>query len=495
MAKFKPYLFEQGELLPQHLGDWIPDAHLVRTVSDIVDQLDLRPFFDRYRERGEEAYHPRMLIKVLFYGYATGVMSSRELEHMIHFHICFRWLCGSGAKPNFRTISDFRKNHLHLLPDVFQKVSLIIQELGYASLQHVSVDGSKVKANASKHKAMSRERMKQELEKGKQEIAQALQDAQKGDDAEAAKPVEEPEQRAWAERRRTRIQAALAELEERKPEDQKGSSGQDQINFTDSDSRIMDTKNQGITQAYNPQITVDADHGFIVGLAMSNSSNDIRQFDAVLDSVKTHTGRLPEKVSADAGYFSAANITACDARGIDGYIAASREGKQAGNAYDKSNFTYHPEDDVYVCPAGNVLHLKHTQHAQDDQKPTKWVYECQDCGGCPFQKECAKARSGLRTITRTESDPKRESMRTKVQGEAGRAVYGQRKAIVEHVWGEIKQIMGFRQFHLRGLKKVDGEFTLVAIAYNVRKLHSMRHPKADTQYRRERSAQKRGKAA
>lgn len=357
------------------------------------------------------------------------------------------------------------------------------------------MDGSKIKANASKHKAMSRERMEQELKQMEVEIGVTLEEAQVADEQESTKPSLPHEEQVRIENRREKIRSALKELEERKPADSQGASGKDQINFTDSDSRIMDTKNQGVIQAYNPQIAVDADNGFIVGIAMSNRTNDQQQLEAVLASVETNHGRVPEKVTADAGYFSASNIRTCESLQTDAYIAATREGKQVGNSFDKHNFKYQREHDVYVCPAGKALYLKQTQHAADDTKPTKWVYECHECSQCPFQKECVRAKSGKRTVTRSEEDPIREAMRTKVQSDAGREIYRQRKSIVEHVWGEIKQVQGFRQFHLRGLDKVAGEFTLVAIAYNLRKLHAMRYPKVDTLYRREKSAQRQKKAA
>ena len=495
MAKFKPYLFGQPELIPVVLEDWISEDHLVRTVSDVVDQLNLSELMCRYSERGEEAYHPRMLVKILFYGVTTGVFSSRQLENRVHYDICFRWLCGVGDKPNFRTISDFRKNNMDLLPGVFRSIVEVAIKLGYVTLGHVSVDGSKFKANASKHKAMSRERMKQELERIESEFGEALQEAQVADGQEGDATLDPEDELVYVANRREKIRAALAELEARKPDDGSADSRKDQINFTDSDSRIMDTKNQGVIQGFNPQIAVDSDNGFIVGVVMSNSSNDQKQLDAVLDSVQANTDRNPDKMTADAGYFSAANIGSCQTREIDAYIAATREGKQTGNSFDKRDFTYQSENDVYVCPAGRVLTLKQTQNAQNPEKPTKWVYECQACPECPFQKECAKAKSGLRTITRSENDPVREVMRTKVQSEQGKEIYRKRKEIVEPVWGQVKQVLGFRQFLLRGTEKVAGEFLLVTIGYNIRKLHAMCYPKPDTLYRREKSAQKQKKAS
>lgn len=498
MAKFKPYSTEQGELIPMYLSEWVPEDHLARLVSDIVDQLDLSAIICRYSNRGEEAYHPAMLLKLWFYGYATGVFTSRKIRTAIDENIPFRWLCG-GHKPDFRTISDFRKDHLELLPGLFKQVVQIAMDLGYVSLGHVSIDGSKLKANASKHKAMSRERMKQEIERLEKEIREALEQAQQADEQEEDQLSLFPESvNAEVQDRQARlekIKEALKQLEERNPETESKTPEKDQINFTDPESRIMDTKNQGVIQGYNPQIAVDADHRIIVGLQMSNSTSDQQQFSGVLSSIQDNTGRMPEKASADAGYFSAANIQAAQSAEVDAYIAAVREGKQAMNPYDKTNFRYDPGTDTYICPAGKTLELKQTQHADNPNKPTKWVYECQACHECPFQKDCVKGKSGKRTITRSESDPIREAMRTKVQSDEGKAIYRQRKAIVEPAWGEMKEVQGFRQFHLRGEAKVKGEFVLLSLSYNLRKLHSAKYPKKSTLYKRERSAQKRKNAA
>lgn len=497
MGKFKPYTMEQGELIPTFLSEWVPDNHLARLISDIVDQLDLSKITERYSKRGEEAYHPGMLLKVWFYGYATGVFTSRKIRQAIEENIPFRWLCG-GNRPDFRTISDFRKNNVEIMPDLFRQVITIAMDLGYVSLGHVSIDGSKIKADASKHKAMSRERMKKEIERLENEIREALEKAGQDDEQEsqmALFPELINQEVVDRQARLNKIKESLQQLEERKPETESKTPQKDQINFTDPESRIMDTKTQGIIQGYNPQIGVDAEHHIIVGVQMSNSSSDQKQFESVLESIQTNTGKMPEKASADAGYFSAENIQAAEKAKVDAYIAASKEGKEKGNNYDKTNFAYQAETDTYRCPAGMILILKQTQNIENPDKPTKWVYEGQDCQGCPFQKECVKAKSGKRTITRTEGDPIREEMRTKVQSDEGKAIYKQRKSIVEPAWGEIKEVQGFRQFNLRGQAKVEGEFVLLALSYNLRKIHSAKYPKEATLYKRERSAQKYKNAA
>lgn len=498
MAKFRAYTTEQGELIPTYLSEWVPDDHEARLVSDIVDQLDLSAITEKYAKRGEEAYHPSMLLKLWFYGYTTGVFTSRKLQKAINENIPFRWLCG-GHQPDFRTLSDFRKNNLKVLPGLFKQVVQIAMELGYVSLGHVSIDGSKIKANASKHKSMTRERMKEVLAQLEGEIGQALEQSvlDEAHDEQVCHNQPMLSQVALEERytRIKQIKAALQELEEQRPVAQAETPESDQLNFTDTDSRIMNTRTQGVIQGYNPQIAVDSDHGFIVGLQMSNQTTDQQQFKEVLQSIKTMTESVPEKLSADAGYFSASNIAAAQEAEVDAYIAAVRENKKQNNTYDKTNFTYMPDEDHYICPAGKEVSLKRTVHAKEADKPTTWVYECSVCQECPFLKECVKSKTGKRSITRSESDPLREAMRTKVQSDEGKNVYRMRKAIVEPVWGQMKEMQGFRQFHLRGDEKVSGEFVLLALSHNIRKLHSAKYPKPATIYKRERSAQKQRKTS
>lgn len=496
MAKFKPYCTEQGQLLPTYLSDWVAQDHLARLISEIVDQLDLTEITSKYSSRGEEAYHPALLCKLWFYGYATGVFTSRQIRRALDENIPFRWLSGDN-RPDFRTISDFRKNHLGVLPALFGQTVQAAAELGYVTLGHVSIDGSKIKAHASKHKAMSRDRMKQEIARLEQEMKEALAvvEEDRPEDMMELFPRSADERMKDHTTRLEKIRQALHDLEERRPEAESRTPEKDQINFTDPESRIMDTRTQGVIQGYNPQIAVDGDHGIIVGLHMSENSSDQNQFADVLKSIEQHAGCMPKKITADAGYFSSSNIVEAQHHGIDAYIAAGKEGKQAKNPYDKTNFAYDAQSDRYRCPAGKEVVLKQTQQSKDPNGSTKWIYECSDCPVCPFQRDCAKGRSGKRTITRTEADPIREAMRTKVQSDEGKAIYSRRKGIVEPTFGEIKEVMGFRQFHLRGKEKVSGEFTLLAISYNLRRYHSARYPKPATQYKRERSAQKQKRAA
>ncbi len=192
-----------------------------------------------------------------------------------------------------------------------------------------------------------------------------------------------------------------------------------------------DCKRFGLCIGWTCQFAVDSDYGMIVGIKMNNCSNDQKQFEGVLESIEQTTGQLPQKVTADAGYFSADNIQIVETLKVDAYISATRESKQAQNPYDKANFAYQTETDTYICPAGKILKVKQVVHADNPAKPTEWIYECKECRQCPFQKDCTKSKSGKRTVKRTEADPIREAMRTKVQSNEGKAIYRRRKGLVE----------------------------------------------------------------
>lgn len=547
MSSFREYNVEQEMILL--LQPAIPKDHPVRVMHEVIERLDISAIEKRMRERqkkdpqrGRDAYHPRLLLKIIFYGYATGTFSSRKLAYRVRMEFPMLWLA-SGQTPDFRTISDFRKDHLESIEKLFVQVLQLCKEMGMVKLGHVALDGSKIKANASKHKAMSAEHVKKEIQELRAEVEAMLQRAQAVDAGEDAahgdkQGDELPAELQDKQVRLARLEEALAELQRRanaqrdeerrkrangepsvpvqetqpstesatateplQPPSPSGdpalppalqgaqplavdtASGQSatatadapipakmQINFTDRDSRMMISRNEGPVQAYNPQIAVDSAAGIIVGRTLSNNPVDTEQMAPVLDDVAANCGRNPEKVSADAGYFSGDNITDLEKRKIDGYLAPTREGKtEAGNPYDKKNFAYDPERDAYQCPQQQWLPLKRT--GQTHKGRTFWVYEGPDaCLTCPVAALCTKAKTGHRTVRRDDQEPLREAMRTKVRSAEGHEVYKRRKAIVEPVWGQIKEAMGFRRFSFRGFEKVRQEFSLVCTCHNLLKV-------------------------
>lgn len=477
MAEFKPYIQEQGFIFPPHLSDLIPDNHLVRVVSEIVDQLDLTEITDKYVYHGAEAYHPKLLTKILFYGYSTGTMSSRKIGDKLTTDITFMWLAAM-QKPDFRTISDFRKNHRAAVEKLFTQIVVLANHMGLTNMGHVSIDGSKINANASKHKAMSRGRLKQEISKIQNEIKELLDEAEQIDLEEDKEDKDDantlPPELSNKKERLAKLEQALKDLNEQKPEEKaknQKEADKQQINFTDKESRIMSTRHHGVQQSYNGQIAVDEQCGIIVGATLTNDAFDTDQLKPLLNHVKKINNRLPDKITADTGYFTADNIKFCDENVIDAYIAPTREGKSITESFDKTSFAYDSENDVYICPESKELKLKGKRKRKSGKKERiEQIYKGTDCIDCPSQSKCVKSQKGIRQVQRSEDDPILESMTAKVRSEEGQEIYRKRKGIVEPVWGQIKAIQKFRQFSFRGLQANTAELLLVAIGHNLRKI-------------------------
>jgi transposase len=441
MAKsYRPYFPEQDFLLPPSLREWLPEDHLAYFVSDVIDQLDLGAIEAHYEreERGYPPYHPRMMTKVLVYGYCVGVFSSRRLEKRLVEDIAFRVLA-AGNEPDFRTISEFRRVHLKALEGLFVQVLRLALKLGAMKLGRVAIDGTKIKANASKHKAMSYERMLREEARLQEEAKRLLAEAEQTDKDEDKRygrnrqGDELPAELGRREERLKRIAEAKKALEARAEAEQKqkakkpekkdpphhgGRRGgrsavepkaEAQHNFTDPESRIMKGPD-GFVQAYNAQAAVEPGLQLIVAQALTQQANDKQQLIPMIERVREQAGQKVQQVLADSGYCSEENLRKAGKKKVDLYIAT---GKQ-----------------------------KHNQPAQTSPR-----------GRIP------------------QSATLVDRMKRKLMTKAGRIIYARRKTIVEPVFGQIKQAQGFRQFLLRGVEKVCSEWALVCTTHNVLKLY------------------------
>ena len=428
---FRPYDPEQIFLMPASMREWLPSDHLVYFVTDVIDQLDLTVILERYthEERGYPPYHPRMMVKILLYAYCIGVPSSRRIAKRLEEDIAFRVLAANNT-PDFRTISDFRKDHLKALAGLFLQILKLFQKAGLVKLGHVALDGTKIKANASKHKAMSYKRMKEEEARLDAEVKELLKRAESTDaeeDREYGKDKrgdELPKELAFRESRLKKIREAKAALEaearleaEKSPEKgaiipAEGCTPRDeaQRNFTDSDSRIMPAPGgKHFIQAYNAQAAVDSAHQVIVAAEITNQPSDRGQAGPMMDVVAANTGRLPRQLSADAGYFSSDAVKNLTVQEIDVYMPPDK--MRHGST-------------VPPVPRGRIPH------------------------------------------SLSIADRMRRKLRTK----NGRKCYALRKELPEPVFGQIKQARGFRQFLLRGLDKVSGEWQLICTGHNLLKL-------------------------
>jgi transposase len=423
---FRCYSPEQTLLLPPSPRDWLPEGHLAYFISDTVDNLDLSSFYEPYEGDGRRnrPFDPRMMVKVLLYGYATGTFSSRKLAKKLHEDVAFRVLCGENF-PAHRTIAEFRQQHLMAFQGLFVQVVRVAKEVGLVSLGTVAIDGTKVKASASKHKAMSYGRMQEEEQRLQAQIEELTSRASQADAQEDALYGEEcsgediPEELKPREQRLKKIRAAMDRLKSRQAEAdrQKGRSPEkksrakrpfgepekkSQDNFTDPESRIMKTSS-GFDQCYNGQLTVDSENRLIVATGLTQSAADVEQLLPMVEKTAEVVQETPREVLADAGYRSESNLQKLEDKGISGYVSLGREGKSGA-------------------------------------------------------------------VVTGEENPATRRMQEKLATEAGRKTYGRRKGIVEPVNGWIKSVLGFRQFSLRGLAKAAGEWTLVCLALNLRQM-------------------------
>src|SRR5271157_4222265 len=430
---YKPYQPEQDLLLPPSLKDWLPEKHLAYFVSEVVDELDLSGIYAVYEkdERGQPPYDPRMMTKVLVYGYCVGVYSARKIQQRLIEDVAFRVLAAGNA-PDFRTIADFRKQHLEVLKGLFEQVLKMALELGAMKLGRVALDGSKVKANASKHKAMSYERMQEQEKAIKEQVKELLARAEAADAEEDERYGKEragdelPEELQRRETRLKRIREAKRALEERarekaKKESQQGQAveearpkAKDQYNFTDPESRIMPSSSEGFVQAYNAQIVVEPELQLIVGQAVTQAGNDKEQVAPMMAAVETQAGQRPEAVIADSGYCSEKNLED---------LASEQQPERRIEAFIATERQKHGER--RVCARG------------------------------PLPKGATRV----------------ERMKRKLLRKAGAAIYAARKGIVEPVFGQIKQARGFRRFSLRGFEKVQAEWALVCATHNILKMY------------------------
>lgn len=441
---FRRYDPHQVFLMPPSIDEWLPEDHLARFVSELVDEtVDLEPFLASYTEgRGFPPYDPRLMLKLLIYGYVTGVRSSRAIEKACHDDVAFRFLAANAA-PHYRSIARFRRRHLDALKGLFLESLMLCRKAGMVRMGRVALDGSKVRANASRRKAMSYKRMNEREAVLAREIDEILAEAEATDTAEderfgpEGRDEDLPGELARRESRLAKIRAAKADLEaeaaeraaakaeararKRGADDEEAArAGEDaaaeaapkdkaQRNFTDPESRIMKTADNSFHQCYNAQAVVDDDHQVIVATRLGNSSADAPTFEPMLHETITNCGTAPGQVLADAGYFSEDNVAAAAQAKVDVLIATGR--------------------------------MKHSETPPPAPR-----------GRIP-----------------KDSTPKLRMAR-KLRTKPGKAAYARRKAIVEPVFGQIDTCHGGKRVLLRGLAAADAEWALLAACHNLRKL-------------------------
>ena len=448
MSNFRQVDRATGFLLPPSVDEWLPQRHLARFVVEVIEGLDLRALSGSYRGSGSASYHPVMLLGLLVYGYATGVFSSRKLERATYDSVAFRFIAANDH-PDHDTIATFRRRFLQEIEGLFVKVPLLAREMGVLKLGTVALDGTKIHANASRHSALSYQHAGQLEAQLKAEVGVLLAKAEAADKADVPDGMSIPEELERREERLKKLAEARAKIEARASErlareqaeyeakivarEAKTASGKkpggkppappaggpgssDQINLTDEDSRIMPVAGGGFEQCYNAQAVVTADSLLVVATDVVQAASDKQQLEPMLGKLAALPADLgaPQTMLGDNGYFSAANVAACAAAGIEPLLALGR-------------LPHHPSPDERFAAA---------PPAPDNPTPL-------------------------------------EAMVHRLATPEGKKLYVQRKHTPEPVFGIIKSVLGFRQFLLRGLDKVRGEWSLVTMAWNIKRIFAL----------------------
>ena len=449
MSNFRPINRDMDFLMPPSVDEWLPQRHLARFVVDVIEELDLRAMSGSYRGSGEASYHPRLLLGLIIYGYATGVFSSRQLERATYDSVAFRFIAANDH-PDHDTIAHFRRRFLQQIEALFVQVLGVAREMGVLKLGTVALDGTKIHANASRHSALSHQHASQIEAQLKAEVADLLGKAEAADQADVPDGMQVPAELARREKRLTEIARAKAVIEARAKERHarerveyeakmaaraanaaatgKKPGGRepqppaaepspaDQVNLTDEASRIMPVAGGGFEQCYNAQAAVTADSLLVVATDVVQAPNDKQQLQPMLGKLAALPSALGQvgELLADNGYFSEANVNACAAAGIEPVIAMGRE-------------AHHPS-----------LGERFAKDPPAPQNPT------------PL-----------------------EAMRHRLRTQEGKKRYALRKQTPEPVFGIIKSVLGFRQFLLRGLDTVRGEWSLVTMAWNLKRMFAL----------------------
>ena len=450
MSRFRPINREIDYLLPPSVQDWLPESHLARYVVEVVEGLDLSKLESVYAGRGSAAYHPAMLLSLLIYGYATGAYSSRKIERASYDSLAFRFIA-CDQHPDHDTLASFRRRHGEQFAATFVQVLQIARENQVSRFGTVSLDGTKIHANASRHSALSYAHAEKIEAQLKAEVQEMLKLAEAADQSDLPDGVSLPDEIKRREDRlaaiaeaKTKIEARAKERLEREQAEyqakldkreakekangkkpggkppkppQVGPRPDDQINLTDEDSRIMKVAGGGFEQCYNAQALVDSESMLVMAPHVTQAGNDKEQVVPMLAKLQALPEELnqPEKFLADSGYFSEKNVEACEAARIEPLIAVGRD-----------------------------AHHRHWRER--------------------FEEPAASS----------EPTSPVDKMKHRLKTKAGRAAYGQRKQTVEPVFGIIKSVMGFRQFLLRGLANVQNEWTLVCLAWNLKRMATLR---------------------
>lgn len=468
MAKFKAYNIDQLMLLPLSVHDFIPEKHLARLIDKVVETLYTTSIEDKYSKLGQNTYHPKILIKLLFYGYAVGERSGRMIAKRCETDTAYMYLA-QMYKPDFRTINDFRKNNIKDLSQYFVDIVRMCKELGLVTIGQINIDSTKMKANAANRRTKDRDGYQHWLKKVNNKIDEILKEADN---------VDKEEDEMYGDRRGDELPEDINTEEKLKKKlkevTKKFNQDKEKINLTDPDARFMKGGDGRIDVGYNCQAAVTDDH-VIVSSEVIQDPNDRNALELMVETTEENIEEDVKEIAADTGYSSYKNYEYLSKKNKIGYIPdqeMNKIEKQESSKYHQDNFIYDKERDEYICPEGH--RLRPYQVRRKDESYRKWrqvIYKGMACTTCASRALCTKQR--YRTIARDDRKELLEQMRERLKAEEGHKKYIKRLCTVEPIFGHLKHNLGYRQFLMRGLEKVKAEFRLMCIGYNLRKMNQL----------------------
>jgi transposase len=508
-AVFKHYQPTQALLLPPSLEELIPQHHLVRVVNVVIDRMDISAIINKYEGGGTSAYHPRMLLKVLLYGYCMKVYTGRRLAKALREDVNFMWLAAYN-RPDFRTINLFRSGLLKdTIEDVFKSMLVFLMEQGYIKFENYFCDGSTFSANANRHKMVWKKnavRYKEAAEQKCKELLIRIEELNNAEDGRYGnRDLEEVEPSAQGnleeqialqvnkldnilngdepksvKRKARTIKKKLQEHKAAidKYEQQQQISGQRSgYSKTDEDATAMKMKNDEILPAYN--VLIGTEDQFITNYSVHQKTNDAACFKEHMEQLEAHTSHLPQNVIADSIFGTEENSELLEEKGIENYMKfplyhKEQTRKYRNNPFSKDNFIYDQQTDTYTCPNNKQLSFR---YIRKDKNKNGFIsqarlYECEDCNNCPFADKCKKSTDNNRTILVNEQlERYKQMMRTNLRTQKGDKLKRKRGQEVESCFGDLKMNQGFRRFGLRGKEKVKTEAGIHMICHNIRKIH------------------------
>jgi transposase len=460
-SKFKNNTNDQLYLLPLSVEEFVPENHLSRLINEIVEKLDTSSIELKYSYLGQKSYHPKCLIKLWIYGYATGIYSGRKIATKCESDTAYMYLA-SMHKPDFRTINDFRKDNIESFNKYFVDVVKVCDQLGMVNFGVIAIDGTKIRANAAAHRSKDKEGYQKWLDRINKQIEELHKKAEEinatEDEVYGNKRGDEiPKALQKKERLKSKIEKVLAKIKDG-----------EKINLTDEDAKIIKSHGRHQTN-YNAQGSVSS-NGILLTSYITTSPSDKEQLIPHLEALEKNHAVKPENILADSGYSSYDNYEWLDKNNITAYMPDQQFENMHNNAqktYHPCNFKYDETSDCYTCPQGDILKFHHHYQNQRDKQQSR-VYQTTACKTCAVRSLCTS--STYRTIHRELREHLRQQARNRLTAPEGKQLYQQRQCTIEPVWGNIKFNRKFTMFSLRGKKKVNGEFNLLSIAENTLKI-------------------------